>query len=523
MKRNFIQVIQKSRVLKSVICLLLCLTLLFNFPFSRPAYATGLEIVLAPVAVDTIGALLVCLGFAVAVDGNYTLTNTYPYIYDYFNNLGSDVYDWIKGIPEDTYYTDGNGKFYVGADADAYELVSPAQMLLKASELPVSWSVPTNFKGVLPNIPTKLYSYSPLTYSSNVNAYIQPAGSLVWFTPWVRASNGTMLVSAYSFRVGSDAKAFYSVNYVTDPTEVSQFSSYEGFNVLGTLPTILGPCSTSGSWITSDYSKENGIITYITTSTGKKYGASINFGNENRFYNAALPYTSSSYTQYDSMSGNIVLPSGSKLVANRCGYLVSTEIPKYALEVDKEKLDGVLVSVGGSPEPPDNNSGDNNDENNQNKYSLLPPELWQVFETVADFLDKTPLTDTNQSTTLGDFVNNNYNYNNVSVDVNVPDRFTIRFDNPLDINLNADVNLGGNININVEINDKTELPSVSEGDGEGFFSANVIDVFSGLTVNNPIMSTLHALFGVIDPALVAIFSVTISLCLLLALWKLIRG
>lgn len=135
-------------------------------------------------------------------------------------------------------------------------------------------------------------------------------------------------------------------------------------------------------------------------------------------------------------------------------------------------------------------------------------------DTVYDYSITNP--ETGQSSSIEQFVTNNYTY--VTINNGSESGSGVGGD----LSVGGHIDVGGKVDIDININDSVSLPSVSEGDGENFFGADALDVFAGLTKNNPIMATLTALFGVIDPALVATFSVTISLCFLLAIWRLIR-
>lgn len=505
MKPNLTRIIQKSRALKTVICCLVCLTLLFNLPVSRPASAAP-AVALVPVAVEGIGALLALLGVAVATGADtYALTQNYPYINSIFNGAGNTLESWYSVLPENVYYTDGNGNYYVGNSTDV-PLVSASQLLFKASAVADAPSFfPSNVIGLSPRV--ALGSSNSWKYNTNMTALRQQYGDNVWLTPYCVTSDDRILVCSRSWRLGYSEGEYYEYTQL-DPVPLpcpnyTSFTPSPG-KVLYAAPTYY----TEGRFGTNYNINEYGQISWY--SGGEPVGTGV------------YPQTS----HYYDYLGNIVSVGDGIWYKNKmAAFLISNEPPELGLDIDKSKLGDVVISVGGTSMPPANFDPDDPEDNDPQSSgaALIPPSMWEVFATIADFLGKTDLNNTNNSTTLGDFINNNYNYNNVDVDVNVPDSFHIIFETPLQLDIDADINLGGGIKLDITINEDVSLPSVSEGDGSGFFNADAVDALSALTIQNPIIGVLQGLFSVIDPALLGIFSTSVSLLIVLGLWKLIRG
>lgn len=499
MKR--IYTLKRSRIPKAILSLLLCLTLTFNI-LPSPASAAP-AVVLAPVVGEGLVTLLEFLGVITAVSGGgYALTQAYPYISDYFTDLmdttGKGLEDVIQmAVPPSVYYTDNKGDYYIG-NTVTYPVDSASQLLLKADYLPISYSLPINVTGVI----NTGYKYGNTDLAAVNYTTLAKYNSSKWIIPYVETVNYTsdLLIGNRCFRINKALDGFEFVDYTLNHT--IQAGTFQN-------NTVMTPIDGADIYMTPVDRIGGGTCTLLSNwylSDGHLFPGS----------SAGLPATANVSTNINAgryMTLSRQVDTGFSINSNKdkvghIGYLLSDGIPVYDLTLDEDKTKDIYVSPSG-PTPPDDN-----DDDPGNDTALIPPYLWDVFETVTDFM-----TDKNNSTTLQQYIGNNYNYNVVDVDVNVPESFHFYFENPLNINLG----LSGGVDINITIEDKTELPSISSGDGENFFGADALDVFAGLTTNNPVMSTVTALFGVIDPALVSVFSVTISLGFLLALWRLIRG
>lgn len=470
---------------------LICLLLFISFSPLLRSTASAAAVGLIPLAGDALLKVLIAAGVVTAgAAGTYELTQTYPYIYDTFYNLGATVSDWISALPEEVYYIDNAGTVYIGADGKTV-VNSPSQLVIKGNCVSNSYVFPVNssyaFNGI--SVGTS-YSYR---FASNLTQMMDsyPGTDNFFYVPFMVDSDGVMIVgdtyycitpSAYFWgRLDGSSSGSSSLSFTKQSQDLLWGVTRPGnFNIL---------C----------------IYAYSITSSG--FSQISNYSLVNGAYN----------------SRNFIYPTGSTWTYTndawvgmmRGGYLVTDGTPVTTLNADKSKLEGTLVSVGDLTNPPTDPDPED-PEDPEKGYQLAPPSLWEIFTSVADLLD-----DKNNNTTLKDYVRNGYVYNVVDVDVNVPERFNIQFSG--DFKIDANVNLGGGVTVDVNINDNVSLPSVSGGDGENFFGADAVDVFAGLTNNNPVLSTITALFQSIDPSLVAVFSVTVSLTFLLALWHLIRG
>lgn len=186
--------------------------------------------------------------------------------------------------------------------------------------------------------------------------------------------------------------------------------------------------------------------------------------------------------------------------------LVTDGVPSLSLNASVDNLANSIVQV-----KPSNDDDSNNGSSPPTPQSPQNWEIWKGIEDLITFISTGD--DTNNGTTFDEFVNNNYNY--VDVNINVPEETTNN------INISGGLDINGNGNVDITIHEDVSIPVA--GDGSGFYSPTAVDVIGALSNNNPVISTLSSLFSSIDPALVSIFSVSVSLLLVLGLWKLIRG
>lgn len=499
MKRIYI--LKRSRIPKAILSFLLCLTLTFNI-LPSPASAAP-AVALAPVVGEGLVTLLEYLGvIAVSGGGTYALTQAYPYISDYFTDLmnktGKGLEEVIQmAVPPSVYYSNNKGDYYIG-NTVTYPVDSASQLLLSANYLPGTYSLPVNVTGVI----NTGYKYGNTELAAINYTTLAKYNSSKWIIPYVETVNYTsdLLIGNRCFRINKALDGFEYFDYVTG--NIIQSSGFQNNVVMTPIVgadiymTAVDRIGGTGNFLMSNWYLSADNHLFPGSSAGLPATA-----------NVSTNITAGRYmTLGRAVDTSFSISSNADKVAH-IGYLLSDGVPIFDLTLDEDKTKEIYVSPSG-PTPPDDN-----DDDPGNDTALIPPYLWDVFETVTDFM-----TDKNNSTTLQQYIGNNYNYNVVDVDVNVPESFHFYFENPLNVNLGV----AGSLNIDININDKTELPSISEGDGENFFGADVLDVFAGLTTNNPVIPVLSSLFGVVDPALVSVFSVSLSLSCLLALWRLLK-
>lgn len=460
-----------------------------SFGVTKTASAAGAAF-LVPVVVETVGELLVAMGIATGtVAGGYALTEAYPYVYDFFYQHGENLADWYGLLPENAYYTDGYGNFYLGDSTD-YPVTSVSQLVVRGNSVLTSYTYPTNVQSATIGLRFEAAYYAGSNLNDIWKSYPESSWHLV---PYFIQSDGTMTIGDRSLNIPrgagtATARGIYDT-YIYSTT----FSDSRPYD-MDLLLTNVAPAKSL----------------YVLTSyrdTGLGYWN----GTQTVSYSSSLA------------PSKYVLPSGAEYKGgfdyavtrtfDRVGYLICDGIPSRTLDVDKDKMgEDTILSVGGSPEPP-------SDDDDPQEPTVTPPSRWEVFTTVAEFLDDTA---SNNDTTLQDFIRNDYTLN-VNVNINTPD--TIFLDTHVSGSLQIDQNttLGGGINIDVNLNDSTSIPSVTDGDGSGFYNANAVDVAAALVQNNPVISLIKGLIEAIDPTLLAVVSISLSLAIVLGLWKLIRG
>lgn len=502
--------IQMNRsVMVTLSILMTFLTVLFMINSTASRAFAAPAVALIPVGYQYLMGLLAVMGIAVAGVAGYELSQNYPYIKSTFEAAGDSPEDWMKIIPN-IYYTDGEGNYYIDTGEGTIPVTSVSQLLLNSSGILSNTWVPTNLAGIPPVVRAENNKGFDVNLTNSWRLY----GDDTWFVPYGVGADGTLYVSHTAIQV--TAYDIVGCDYTTSALPKSLLSASAASSYRKDFSSMyfkgkdifLSSARPTYSWISSIYNTWKIVDGYIIQN-----GA---FSEDPTFRN--IPFAHNPNDFYTSATEHVLFSDTTYYALPQSGWLAVDGFPTLELVIDKDTLGDTFVSVGGSPQPPKND-----DDEDKKGYELVPPDYWQVFETLAEFVGKTPANNTNNSTTLGDFINNNYNYNPVDIDINVPERFEFKIDGDVHLDIDANVTLGGGINLDITINDNTPLPEITGGDGENFFSANVIDVFAGLTHNNPVMAMLFELFRIIDPGLVAIFSVSISLSLLLALWKLIRG
>lgn len=492
-------------------------------PF-QPLSVSAAPAALIPVAgVELFKGLLIALGLGSAtVGGGFALSEAYPYVYETFYNLGSDISDWFNAIPEDTYYTDGAGVFYLG-NSTAYPITDPTQLVLKGNAILDSYSLPLNVRGNAVGRKNLSMLGGIIDLERIWKAY--PNGA--YMIPWSQIEGsgdfaGTVGFSHTASMITTDSYTYINFDdpYAIPHTLALNYTPVTHPVLWGFVSYNLGSsddgCIYFDYGYRSDYNVTNSVVVPNNRDGILTLPSSSAFN-----YKTSPFYTASGSVNEDFSSSHVKVPYDMVI----CGALLCDDVPEMGfVNLNKDKLDDVIISVGGSPLPPaepDDPEDPDNDPDNFPNY--LPPSYWEVFTSLTDLLNKSSTNNTNNNTTLNNYIQNNYTYNVVINDNKpFPSDFNVRFDGSLDLKVDANVSLGGDITINVNIDDKTELPSISEGDGENFFGADFLDVFAGLTKNNPVIPVLSSLFGVVDPSLVSVFSVTLSLSFLLALWRLLK-
>ncbi len=456
--------------------ILTALTLVCSTAYAAPAVAAS------PVTAEILAELLVALGLITgdAVNG-YVWTEDNPYVTDIFSEqlgvitdssipISAETLESAMGtvIPEGVYTytenTDGSKNFFV----QNKELSTSDLFLTAKSLVGVNYMMPVNINGAswvrsALDHEGGLYYYSPFG-----NSYLTEPTTL--FGYYVTSSGSPYMSNMFLYFLGSGTSYKYS-NF--------------------TRPDVF-----SGELKLSTNNQHMYIAPAYISKSNVYIGPYCIYDDLERPWDYKVPLSTSS--QYIDLSNN-------KTVSLKTFYsdVVSATIlnckglPKSLLDGSRENLDNAIVQVK-----------KDDDDNNGSTPPASPNnwEIWKSLEDLAHFIDTGE--DTNGGTTYDQFVNNNYNY--VQVNVNVPD--------------NVNVNLGGGLDINgsgsIDITIHEDLPSV--GDGSGFFTPGVGDVADAVGTN-PVIHVIHGLFAAIDPALLGIFTVSVSLLIVLGLWKMIRG
>lgn len=470
----------KSRLFKFAVCVSYSASLVF-VPFaSASASAVGY----APISGGNVGGLLSDLGYLERVDGGYKWVKCSPlenYVRDkyYTQDIFGDYVPKIKTdevltdgdlspllgvvIPENTYTTDGTN-YYVGK-----KKVTASDMFINAKALiGVNYSMPTNVSGSQYTVGS--YSEGDYHYGISFSSK-QDIDKDVYYFPFVTTPSGGAFVFDEFFSPVSNGFKTYN-------SSLNKSGSYlTGSNGSGVKKYYYYPISNpvnSTGFYTSD--KLNSL------------GSSFSFV----YYPKFLSVTGSGSLSYSA--------------DNQFTLLFTRGLPVFTVEADKEKLSNSIVQV----------KNDNEDDDNNPVTPPTPqsPDFWQIWQTWEELVEEIDTgKDTNGNTDLGQYVNNNYIYNKVDVDINVPDTQNINMSGGLDINGSGD--------INITVHEDVSLPSA--GDGSGFYNPDATDVIGALGKDNPVTSVISGLFSALDPALVGVFSVSVSLLFVLGLWKLIRG
>lgn len=473
--------------LKTILCSAVFFVSSFVFPVLSAAAAPVAPVV--PVVGEALIGLLVALGLIVLnpSDGQYYWTgNGDPYTQSIFEQqagiilddsipIADSDFDKIAEnvIAKNTYTTDGT-KYYIGNKE-----ITSADLFLQASALAgTSYSMPVNVSGFLP-CQTGVYAQNGGGYRARC-IFDFTAGTDNYYFPYFVTNSGAYVapcaINILSNPDGQKGTAF-CYNFNTDTGSTYTNTVYQKYLFY------------------QPYVKDNGEYFYgTTTSDGLQY-TTYTVGKFNDI------------TSFFAVSGRAGTYNPSDVVQT-C-LLRTNGRPKLGVIGEKEKLQDAIVKV----EPPAPDPEQEPDDKNTPPVPV-PPTEWELWRTVDDLLDFVDNgTVSNGGTDYGQYVNNNYNY--VQVDVNLPDEVNTN------VNLSGNLGIEGSGDIDITFHEDVSLPS--GGDGSDFFNPDAADVVDALGKSNPVVSVISGLFAAIDPHLLGVFSVGVSLLVVLGLWKLIRG
>lgn len=498
--------------LKITLSLILSLTI-FITPMSfltNTKVSAAPALALVPLGVETVGELLAVLGIAVATGvGTYSLTQEYPYIHDTLSKFGDTVSDWINAFPKDVYYQDpDSGDWYIGKDAEVL-VTGVSDLVLKGDALLTDYTYPVNVKAVRNTDPQKWMGNASGNISANLyNLWSVYEAANLWLIPWAYGS-----ATSVEPNEGAVAYAMANMGLNINPYAGTLSIITHGASEVSTIPFTFNTFGMDPYLSISKIGQPSYILPNYRIDDNRGYIPELGSGYVTIPGYSVLPWQAS--------AGEFVFKQGSSIGAT--GFLVCEGVPTTSLVVDKDKLTDVIVSVDSMPPaeiPPD-------DDDDEPWLPFYPPSEWEIFKDILDWiLKKTTGENTNNDTTVTNYVNNDYTFNiTVNPSNPSPEDYKIYLSGDVNVkqDITADVNLGGNVNINIDINENVSLPDLSAGNGDNFFSADAVDAISGLTTNNPILRLVYGIFAAIDPALLGIVSVGISLMILLGIWKLIRG
>lgn len=461
--------------------LVFCLTLIC------PVYGliASAAAVAAPVAAESIAGLLVALGLIVGdevsgyewsnplttetgkIEGYYTkdiFAQAVPKIKS-GEKLTKDDLGALFGtvIASGTYTTDGTNYYVSGSSTP---VTASDLFVLAKSLVGVSYSMPTNVIGV-----QKGTGFMNANGSQNVGTCLASPGAVgtdQYFFPMVETDSGAVFIRPIAMNLNKTGSG------------LSFDFSKSGYGTIGT------------------HSYSGGI---------KKYWA-WDISNSSSTYSTLEDIHNLVFTQLIPIQGKSwVLVQGSDTLSppyKSTTMIMTRGQPQVTFNANSDSLGDSIVQV--KPSDDDDNSG-------STPPAPVPPNNWEVWRTIEDltkFISTGEIT--NGSTTLDQFVNNNYNY--VDVDINVPDS--------VDVNLGGGLDINGSGDINVNVNENISVPSV-EGDGGKFYNLTLWDSLKAVAIDNPMIGTVTALIQSIDPTLVALCSLSLSLIMVLAIWRFLRG
>lgn len=532
------QIHRHPLLMRIVLLFLTIITLLtmISAATSKKAKATVTEIVpvgdLVPIistAAEKVIALFDSLGIIDLVgDAVYVISQGYSYLLDFIdcvNPFGITVDElvdfFVKFIPDDLYFWDEEtAKPYV-ATGEGYRIVKAGDLYLSAKDVAnTQYSLPVNVLSVCGgsasyngSVRFTAVQYGTDPFSKSFDVYVVGIQKLQ--SPKIKKP--VYVGSSYAWTYNG-AGGFEVHKWFPDDTYVSTVSLDSAW----TGGTVWGKAPDFGNY--DDYMTENGA--WVVDSSGTWYQiagkspyiydhSNINIYGTDWIYDGAYidnPYDSSSdFYNYTQLLSTCLLTKGEPVVK------LSDYLPALGNGVD---LGDGVVNV---PVPPSDMSPDQD-------YVQPPPQFWEFFKTLADALANSGgQTNVNNNTTLGDFVNNNYNYNEVNVNLpDIPNHFIFEVKGIHDINANINVdgslgiNHGGSVTINVDVDKTVSLPAVTSSDGEGIYNMDAADVVGALTTHNPVMPTIKTLLDSIDPTLRALFVTGVAFLMILGIWHLVR-
>lgn len=451
-----------KRLKKIITSTLAALSLSLSYAPFMPMMSVSASSALVPVTGVQTGDLLVGLGVMEKGDNDLFFMsplNRRLYTEDIFGNIVPKIKDNVgvtaeelapllgSVIPEDLYLSDGIN-FFVGN-----KQVTASDLYLKATSLVgVNYKMPVNVMGAQeyvgqPSNVSSDYHWAVCKMSSD---YV---GKDIYFVPYFVMEHNMQFIFPTAIMFPTSHSSL-SYNYLTKFTQ-----SYDLQCSLGSL--LYYPVVMNEGYVTQDE-----LVTYNLRTISED------------FHDDFVCVTG--FGTFD----------WANVTSTTC--LVTKGMPTVELQGDKTELGNAVVKV------------EDDDNNGSTPPSPKSPNSWEIWQTVTELIDQIDNDIvTNGGTTYEQYVNNNYNY--VNVDINVPDQ------------IDTNINFHGDVTIH------EDLPSVSGADGSGFFDVDAVDAIAALTTDNPIVPLVEGLFEVIDPILFGIYSVGVSLLIVLSLWKFIRG
>lgn len=463
-----------NNLIKFAVCISFSASI-FLFSFPR---VSAVSVGATPISGGNVGGLLSSMGYLdVRDDGLYDWRRNYPSLYtqDIFGNwvpkiksgepLSDDDLAPLLGtaIPEDTYTYDSSGNYYVGS-----KKVTASDLFLNAKSLiATNYGMPVNVSGAQFDVGT----YSSTDVYRGICLSPSDWGKDTWYFPYVHNSQGDWIEGSAFSLVDEATRRVENLNMVTlkggyNPVPKIGRYVYYPLNFDANLFLSSDSVYTSGA--------DSGVFL-------------ANTPNRNMI---SVQKLSMSYV-YESDCQHALLFTRGK--------------PTYTMEGDSEQLGNAIVQVKPS---------DDDDNNGSSPPTPQSPNGWEIWQTVTDLIRQIDTGEvTNGGTDYQQYVNNNYNY--VDVDINVPD--TIHND----VTISGGLDVTGSGDVDITIHEDISLPSA--GDGTSFYSPDATDAIGALVKDNPVISVISGVFSAIDPALVGVFSISVSLLLVLGIWKLIRG
>lgn len=516
------------------------------------ANATGAELVpvvgeFLPVVVETapaiITGLMEAIGVIKAIGGaTYVIAEGYEFIGNVIDLAGDvvlsidDVVNLFRQFTQGIYFTDNQGEYYI-ADGDGYRLVTQGDVYLKASSV-------TNSKFSLPLNTMAVCNTAKAGVSGNHNSWASELGASFMSL----GANDIYAVGLFKFQRVNTSFIFYSAStYAFSYSGAQSFEVYQWFfdNPFNDYPLeFQRSLPFDSSWTGSPvwgYSPIQG-------STSLRFSENAKWEKDNSgSYINLLSYppllTTEGFRQADLVGSEWtylghsygIATSDSPLYRTKVEPLVSTYLltsgpPQIeladmypSLSDNQDEFDGGTVHP---PTPPDLQP--------DTEYVPVPPQYWEYWKDIKDLLEHLAGKETNNSTTLGDFIDNGYVYNDVDVNLpEIPDQFTFHIYGDLNVKVDADIdfNVSGSVDFNhkhsgdfaINVNNSYTLPEVSGDDGGVWADMGVADVIEDITEKNPVFPTIKALMESIDPNIRVIFLSAVGLSILVGLWKLIRG